>query len=63
MTVFMQVTRDRFELPVYIADSREELAKRSGVTLSAICKGLSRNWRGEKSKYVAVRIEENETDE
>lgn len=60
MTVFMQVTRDRFELPVCVADSREELARLCGVTLSTICKGLRRRWDGLPSKWVAVKIEENE---
>ena len=59
MTVWMQVTMDEFELPIYVADSVKELAKMAGTRTdlihSAIWHAKQRNGR---CKYVKVNIDD-----
>jgi hypothetical protein len=55
--VFMAVSQDKYELPLAVADSMWELARLRGVTESAVCKGITRQNRGQKSKYIRVWIE------
>lgn len=39
--VYMQVTKDRFELPIVVADSAYELARLCGVNVSTIMHSIS----------------------
>lgn len=59
MTVWMYVTKDKYELPIYVADSAKELAKlvgtRSDLIHSAIWHAKQRNGR---CKYVKVNIDD-----
>ena len=58
MTIFMKVTRDEYELPVAVADSKSELAHMVGVTPSSIWHSLERGWQ--KSTYVAVEVSDDD---
>lgn len=62
MYVYMKVTRDKFELPVAIADSPKELAKMVGSTANTINSAVNKYERGvhKTSKYIRVKIEECE---
>ena len=58
MTVYMAVTADKFELPVAVADTAEELAQMLGVKAQSVRVGV---WRYKnnflrRKKYVAVNI-------
>lgn len=59
MTVWMYVTMDKYELPIYVADSAKELAKlvgtRTDLIRSAICHAQKRNGH---CKYVEVNIDD-----
>lgn len=57
MPVYMAVSRDKYELPLAVADSMWELARLRGVTAGAVCKGVDRQTRGKSSSYVRVWIE------
>lgn len=39
--VYMKVTKDRFELPIVVADSAYELARLCGVNVSTIMHSIS----------------------
>lgn len=47
MTLYLAVTADKYELPLYVADSRQEMSNWSGVSKEkitmAIC-NYNRNW-------------------
>lgn len=58
MTLYMKVTRDKYELPVAVADSKSELACMVGVAPSSVCHALERGWK--KSTYVAVEVDDDE---
>ena len=65
MTVWMYVTMDKYELPIYVADSAKELAQLVGTSTkhinSAIWHAKQRNGR---CKYVKVNIDDiNEYDD
>jgi len=57
MPVYVAISRDKYELPLAVADSMWELARMCGVTEGAICKGVDRQVKGLKSKYIRVWIE------
>ena len=57
-TLYLEVTKDRYELPVAVADSMTELARLRRVDVSVISKALSRHvGPRRKHKYVKVVIE------
>lgn len=56
--LYMILTKDKYELPRFVADSVPELSRMSGKTVSAIRSGISRGCKG----YAAVEIEEDEDD-
>ena len=58
MTIFMKVTRDEYELPVAVADSKAELARMLGVRPSSVSHGLNQGWK--KSSYVVVEVDDYE---
>ena len=61
MTIYMKVTKDRYSLPVAVADSPKELAALCGVSPNAIYLGLSHEKRGDwKSPYVKVVVDDDE---
>ena len=60
-TLYMEVTKDEYELPVVVAESLSELSRMTGLSLS----GLSHRFHdklkpGRRSKYVRVEIDEDE---
>lgn len=58
MIVFMKVTRDKYELPIAIADSIPELAKITGTNENTIKSAIShcKNGRRKTSVYQAIEI-------
>lgn len=62
MTVYMEVTRDKYELPVVVAMSPQELAEKAGVKINLIYQSISRIQRGHRNggRFVKVVIEDDE---
>lgn len=53
--IYMMVTRDKYELPLAVADTKKELADLLGVSPITIANSIARSRRwGHKSKYVRV---------
>jgi len=47
VTLYLAVTADRYELPVYVADSRKEMAEHFGTTVEKISMAVgnyNRRW-------------------
>ena len=59
MALYLKVTKDRYELPVAIADSKAELADMLGVDRTSVYKGLKHH-KG-MSMYVKVEVEDDES--
>jgi CYTH domain-containing protein len=62
--IWMEVTRDEYELPVKIADSVEELAEMCGTSTNTIRSTIS-HWKKGRLKtcvYRKVEIEEEESE-
>lgn len=59
MTIYMMVTDDELELPLVIADSAPELAKKIGKNVNTIYSGISHEKHGriKSSIYKKVEIE------
>ena len=59
--LYMEVTKDKYELPVAVADSVTELARLVGIGKSGVSKSITYAKRyGGKSKYVKVVLEDDE---
>ena len=39
--LYMATTSDRYELPLYVADTPKELARQMGITKGAVLSGIS----------------------
>lgn len=61
MTLWMEVTMDDLELPLVIASSAEELARKIGKHRKNIYSAISHaRARGYRSRYVKVEVEDGE---
>ena len=59
--IYLCVTKDKYELPVAVADSPKELARLCGVSESAVSSGISHERYGNyNSRYKRVIIEDDE---
>ena len=60
--VYMEVTKDKFELPIVVADSAYELARLCGVTPSAVIHSVSTNSKRQikNSKYKRVWVRDSD---
>lgn len=60
MTIWMKVTKDKYELPVAVADSASELARKLGCNVNTIYSAMShiRTGRNKGSIYKKVEIED-----
>ena len=57
MNIWLTVTQAKYELPVAVADSSEELARMLGVTVQSIYSSMSHAKDGtRKTPYRKVRI-------
>ena len=58
--VWLKVTTDRYELPVAVADTGEELARICGVSGNNVYSTMSKAKRlGHRCQYVRVKVEED----
>lgn len=59
LTVYMEITKDKYELPIAVADTAGELAKICGTTKNAILSSISKSNIGFiKPRYIRVKIED-----
>ena len=58
--IWMKVTRDKYELPVAVANTASELARIVGTTKNAVVSSVSHLEHGHKkySSYVRIRLED-----
>ena len=62
MTVYMEVTRDKYELPIRVEDSMSQLARMCGVAVTSVCHSINKPRKRYRPKYVKVEIEESAGD-
>lgn len=64
MHVWLEVTKDKYELPLAISDTARELAEIVGVSkntiLSTRCHAMSGKGKWKNSKYIMVDIGDDE---
>lgn len=61
MIVWLLVTKDKYELPLEIADSAGELAQKVGCSVNNIYSAVSHaRHRGHNSRFKKVEIEEDD---
>lgn len=57
MFVYMAITKDKYELPIAVADSCNELARILGIKPNHISSSMSKaRKKGYKSRYIKVEI-------
>lgn len=55
----MSVSKDKYELPLVVADSVEELAELCGVKVRSIREYMSHSKKnGRRCKYIKVKVED-----
>jgi hypothetical protein len=59
MRLYLEVTRDRYQLPLAVADSPRELARMRCVSANAVSSAVSRmgSEPGRKMRFVAVETD------
>ena len=59
--LYMEITKDKYELPVAVADSEAALARMVGVKKNCISQCIAHTKkRGGKCKYIKVVLEDEE---
>ena len=58
--IYMVVTSDEYELPLYVADSVAEIAEWSGSTINSIYSMMSRVKRGKRKRSIFVSVDISE---
>ena len=59
--VWMEVTKDEYELPVCVARTAEELAMKCGTTRNNVISGACRGGKGiYKSRFVKIELDAEE---
>ncbi|MET3616745.1 hypothetical protein ABID14_000365 [Peptoniphilus olsenii] len=56
-TVYLAVTPDKYQLPLYVADSVGEMAERFNTTVSSVSTSISKNKSGNRKGVKFIRIE------
>ena len=60
MTLFMAVTSDKYELPLAVASSAEELARMCGVKAHTVWSAIwLENNGGYKSRYKRIEVDDD----
>lgn len=59
MTLYLRLTKDKYELPLAVAESAEELASELGVTVNCVRSALSKKSKG----WAKIEVEEDPEDE
>lgn len=64
MNIWIKVTNDKYELPVAVADSAEELAQLCGVKTNNIHSSRSHaKAQGQKTQYRLVKVNDKEIED
>lgn len=62
MTIWMEVTQDEYELPVLIALTASELARKAGTTRTNVSSSACRHKRGKhkRTRFLKVEVDNEE---
>jgi hypothetical protein len=62
MKLWMAVTSDIYELPIYIEDTAQKLADKLNITVGAVINAAKRNFNSKYNSYKIIKIEVTEDD-
>ncbi len=59
MKLYLEITRDKYELPVAVAESPSELARMCRTTPKIICTALynAKYFKTKRPRYIVVEVE------
>lgn len=60
--IYMICTADKYQLPIFWAETVQDLARMSGRSYDTVYHGIGRFLRGQKSTYEVVRVEGEQDD-
>ena len=60
MTLYMKVTKDKYELPVAVAETKEELARMLGIKRDHVRSAFSHAKKYKNPTYVEVEVDDND---
>ena len=60
MKIYMKVTRDKYQLPIAVADSPKELGKMCGCSANSVSSAISRLKSGQlhRPRFVCVDVDD-----
>lgn len=56
--LYMVVTSDQLELPLYVADSPKEIAKKFNTSVNNVNSAISKNLNGKRQGYKFIKVKE-----
>lgn len=59
MKLYICIEKDKYELPLAVADSQRELARMLGVNSRAVSQGIYNSRKGKNSKYKEVMVDDD----
>ena len=59
MTLYLKVTRDKYELPVAVAETKAELARMLGIKREHVRSAFFHAQKYKNSTYVVVEVEDD----
>ena len=60
MTLYMKVTRDKYELPVAVAETKAELARMLGIKRENVRTAFSHAKKFKNPTYVVVEVDDED---
>ena len=60
MTLYIKVTKDRYELPVAVAETKAELARMLGIKREHVRTAFSHAKKFKNPTYVVVEVDDND---
>lgn len=61
--LYMEVTMDKYSIPLAVADTPRELAKLRGVTNTQVLTGLNKSERYRYPRFVKVEVEDEQDED
>lgn len=60
MKLYLEVTKDKYELPIAVADTADELAEIRGTIKNAVLSGISQEKRGHaRSRFKRIVVDDD----
>lgn len=60
--IYIKISKDKYRLPLAVADTASELARICGVKTSTVSRMIKKGKEGANTSYIVVEVEDGEFD-